>query len=51
MTILVTLLSCPVSVDMTDKAGRTPLWYAARHCHVLCVAILLEHGASPQHER
>ncbi|XP_062520312.1 serine/threonine-protein phosphatase 6 regulatory ankyrin repeat subunit B-like isoform X2 [Corticium candelabrum] len=49
-TIVESLLSCSVPVDINDTRGRTPLWLAALNGHVCCVDVLLKHGASSQHE-
>ncbi|XP_062515779.1 ankyrin repeat and KH domain-containing protein 1-like [Corticium candelabrum] len=50
VTILERLLCCSVPVDINDKDGRTPLWWAACRGRVCCADVLLKHGASPQHE-
>ena len=51
MTIIQKLLSLGVAVDINDNDGCTPLWFATHGCHVSCVEFLLNHGASPHHQR
>ncbi len=38
----------PNELNTVDRAGRTPLWFAAKHHNRAAVMILLELGADPQ---
>ena len=51
VTIVDSLVSCSVPVDINDNGGCTPLWWAACNGDVCCVDVLLKLGASPLHER
>ncbi|XP_062522419.1 ankyrin repeat, SAM and basic leucine zipper domain-containing protein 1-like isoform X2 [Corticium candelabrum] len=50
VTIVDSLVSCSVPVDINDNGGCTPLWWAACNGDVCCVDVLLKLGASPLHE-
>jgi ankyrin repeat protein len=38
---------CSVNVDLKDKWGRTPLWWASNRGHAATVRFLLMKGADP----